>query len=354
MPSTSNNATVSASRLADCYPLDAAAAVRVFGQLLNQVAALHKSGQLHGKIVADAITVGVDGIAELAGPTSEITFRGDIDAAQLCPPELPANLAKPLPTDIDAARKHFANAGIDCDPDRIDIYQLGALLCEMLTGQTVAAFLQSAKVRSRVPIEFRDVIDRSLGYAAAARYQRLSELQAGFSAATRSPRVSSTSETPAVHSGVVSAPDTPAPAVGSIARAATLAEDSRLGSYRIVKRIGGGGMGDVYQAYEESLDRHVAIKVLPPELARHEDFVRRFRAEAAAVAKLVHPNVVQIHTIGEEAGHHYFAMQFVSGESLADMLKRRGRLPLEETLTIVEQCLAGLKAAHDVDSSTAT
>ena len=347
MPSTSANAAVSASRLADCYPLDAAAAVRVFEQLLNQVAALHKSGRLHGKIVADSITVGVDGIAEIASPTSEITFRGDIDAAQLFPPELPANLAIPLPTEINAARKHLANVGIDCDPVRIDLYQLGALLCEMLTGQTVAAFLQSAKVRSRVPVEFRDVIDRSLGYAAAARYQRISELQAGFSAATRSPRVSTTSETPAIHSGVMPAPETPPPAVGSIARAATLAEDSRLGSYRIVKRIGGGGMGDVYQAYEESLDRHVAIKVLPPELARHEDFVRRFRAEAAAVAKLVHPNVVQIHSIGEESGHHYFAMQFVSGESLADMLKRRGRLPLEETLAIVEQCLAGLKAAHD-------
>ena len=80
-------------------------------------------------------------------------------------------------------------------------------------------------------------------------------------------------------------------------------------------------MGDVYQAYEQSLDRHVAIKVLPPELATHDDFVRRFKAEAAAVAKLVHPNVVQIHAIGEDAGHHYFAMQFIDGESLAELLK---------------------------------
>src|SRR5262249_50726513 len=95
-----------------------------------------------------------------------------------------------------------------------------------------------------------------------------------------------------------------------------------LGPYRIIERIGGGGMGDVYKAYEEALDRYVAIKVLPAELARHEDFVHRFRSEALAVAKLVHPNIVQIHAFGEDAGRYYFAMQFVPGESLADCIHR--------------------------------
>ncbi len=105
-------------------------------------------------------------------------------------------------------------------------------------------------------------------------------------------------------------------------------------------------MGDVYKAYDATLDRYVAIKVLPPELARDEDFVRRFQAEASAAAKLAHPNVVPIHFIGQDAGHHFFAMQFIDGESLGQHLARQPQLPLERTTAIVRQCLAGLGAAH--------
>jgi len=120
----------------------------------------------------------------------------------------------------------------------------------------------------------------------------------------------------------------------------------RLGPYRILSRIGSGGMGDVYQGYDDSLDRPVAIRVLPPELARHEEFVRRFRTEATTAAKVEHPYVVPIHFIEEDAGHHFFAMQYVEGESLAQRLNRRGRLPLDEALEIARRCLEGLRAAH--------
>jgi serine/threonine protein kinase len=67
---------------------------------------------------------------------------------------------------------------------------------------------------------------------------------------------------------------------------------ARLGHFRILCRIGRGGMGDVYRGYDDTLDRAVAVKVLPSELARDEDFVRRFHAEATAAAKIAHPNVV--------------------------------------------------------------
>src|ERR1700676_875143 len=120
----------------------------------------------------------------------------------------------------------------------------------------------------------------------------------------------------------------------------------RLGHYRILKRIGRGGMGDVYLGYEDDLKRQVAIKVLPAELTRSEDFVRRFYAEATAVARLEHPNIVPIYFIGQDAGFHFFAMQYVEGESLDRLLTRRGRLGVDETLAILEQCLAGLGAAH--------
>ena len=72
----------------------------------------------------------------------------------------------------------------------------------------------------------------------------------------------------------------------------------RVGAYEIVTLLGAGGMGEVFKAHDEDLDRMVAIKILPGELARQQDFVRRFRSEATAAARLVHPNVVQIHAWG--------------------------------------------------------
>ncbi len=122
---------------------------------------------------------------------------------------------------------------------------------------------------------------------------------------------------------------------------------SRLGHYEIVARIGRGGMGDVFRAYDPDLKRPVAIKVLPSDLAGDHELVRRFKAEATAAARLIHPNIIQIHFIGEDAGHHFFAMQFVEGESLADLLARRQQLSVEETLAIAAQALSALAAAHE-------
>jgi hypothetical protein len=90
----------------------------------------------------------------------------------------------------------------------------------------------------------------------------------------------------------------------------------------------------------------VAIKVLPPQLARDSDFVRRFHVEATAVASLSHPNVVPVYFIGEDSGYHFFAMQYVEGESLAERLSRQKRLPVDEALKLIGQCLTGLQAAH--------
>jgi serine/threonine protein kinase len=119
----------------------------------------------------------------------------------------------------------------------------------------------------------------------------------------------------------------------------------QLGHFQVVTRIGRGGMGHIYLGYETALDRWVAIKVLNRELAAVPEFVRLFRAEATAAAKLIHPHVIQIHFIGQDAGHHFFAMQYVDGISLARLLLRR-RLSVGEALCVAEQALAGLGAAH--------
>src|SRR5258708_416670 len=119
----------------------------------------------------------------------------------------------------------------------------------------------------------------------------------------------------------------------------------QLGHFQVVTRIGRGGMGDVYLGYETALDRWVAIKVLNRELADVPQYVRLFRAEATAAAKLIHPHVIQVHFIGQDAGHHFFAMQYVDGISLARLLARRW-LSVGEALCVAEQALAGLGAAH--------
>jgi len=99
-------------------------------------------------------------------------------------------------------------------------------------------------------------------------------------------------------------------------------------SYTVEGELGRGGMGVVYKARDERLKRQVAIKVLPPELAFREEIRIRFLREAETAARLSHPHIVPIHSVGEGPdGLVYFVMAFVDGESVAGKLKRRGRLP---------------------------
>ena len=127
--------------------------------------------------------------------------------------------------------------------------------------------------------------------------------------------------------------------------AARLAE--ALGdAYTIEGEVGRGGMGVVYRARDERLQRRVAIKVLPPELAFQQDIRERFTREAQTAAKLSHPHIVPIHTVGEGRGLVYFVMGFVDGESVAGRIRRRGRLPVEEARRIMGEAADALSAAH--------
>lgn len=117
-----------------------------------------------------------------------------------------------------------------------------------------------------------------------------------------------------------------------------------LGQFRIVERIGAGGMATVFKAYQPNLDRYVAIKVLPAYHARDPIFVKRFAQEARAVAKLVHPNILQIHDFGEEDGITYIVMEYVDGGTLKDRLKRPIAVP--EAVDYMIQAAEGLNCAH--------
>ena len=123
--------------------------------------------------------------------------------------------------------------------------------------------------------------------------------------------------------------------------------DSRIGHYTIVGELGRGGMGVVYKAHEESLNRFVAIKVLGEHLAADPSFVARFTREAQAAAALSHPNIIQIFYIGEDAGRRYFVMEFVSGRSLLDIVKQEGRVANPRAAQYLLQAAHGLAAAHD-------
>ena len=119
-------------------------------------------------------------------------------------------------------------------------------------------------------------------------------------------------------------------------------------AYTIEGEIGRGGMGVVYRASDNRLQRRVAIKVLPPELAFQQEIRQRFTREAQTAARLSHPHIVPIHTVGEGQGLVYFVMGYVDGESVGGRLKRRGRLPVEEARRIMRETADALSAAHAV------
>lgn len=120
----------------------------------------------------------------------------------------------------------------------------------------------------------------------------------------------------------------------------------RLGDFEIIEEIGRGGMGQVYRARQISLDRDVAIKILPGNLGELEEFRERFDVEAKAVASLVHENILQMYSKGvTDEGIHYFAMEYVDGEDLGSMLKKGTAFSEKEAVGIAVQICRGLEAA---------
>src|SRR5687767_5386122 len=104
--------------------------------------------------------------------------------------------------------------------------------------------------------------------------------------------------------------------------------------YEIGDRLGAGGMSTVYRATDRVLERTVAVKVLADHLSDDEKFVARFRREALAVARLIHPNIVQVYDTGVDDGRHYIVMEFVEGRSGAQLLQRKGAIGAGPTVDI--------------------
>jgi serine/threonine-protein kinase len=118
------------------------------------------------------------------------------------------------------------------------------------------------------------------------------------------------------------------------------------GRYRIVRKLGSGGMADVYLAEDEELGRRVAIKILNDRHATDEQFVERFRREAKNAAGLSHPNIVSIYDRGEAEGTYYIAMEYLDGRSLKELVVARGPLPIADAIACTRDLLAALRFAH--------
>ncbi len=117
--------------------------------------------------------------------------------------------------------------------------------------------------------------------------------------------------------------------------------------YEIIRSIGEGGMANVYLAYDTILDRKVAVKVLRGDLAEDEKFVRRFQREAIAASSLSHPNIVEVYDVGEDDDKYYIVMEYVHGQTLKSLIKRRGALTLPEVIDIMSQLTSAISCAHD-------
>ncbi len=121
---------------------------------------------------------------------------------------------------------------------------------------------------------------------------------------------------------------------------------TRLGDFELRKRLGKGGMGEVFLAKQVSLDRTVALKTLTRELAKKEDFVKRFQREARAMAKVDHVNVVKVYAVSAWKGIHFVAIEYVDGKSVQDWLDKLGLLPVSDAVHIAVVCAEALGHAH--------
>jgi serine/threonine protein kinase len=123
----------------------------------------------------------------------------------------------------------------------------------------------------------------------------------------------------------------------------------RLGDFQLKKKLGQGGMGEVYLATQISLDRKVALKVLSKELAKKPGFVERFVREARAMARIDHPNAVKVYAAEADKGLNFVAIEFIDGQSMQDVMDSSQQLSVGDAINVVLSCADALAHAHEMN-----
>lgn len=205
-------------------------------------------------------------------------------------------------------------------------------LVAMTRDVTEGRYSGQVDIRSRDEIgELAEAFQRMLGEL--REKQRLVDFLGGTGAITLQVPGAATAAT---------APTLMTPAVtGRLAPGTILA-----GRYELRQQLGAGGMGVVYRAWDRELNEAVAIKMLKPELLGDPTLLERFKQEIRLARRISHPNVVRTHDLGEADGVYFITMEFIEGTSLDELLKRRGSLPLDVTLTVGRQLCRALEVAH--------
>jgi serine/threonine protein kinase len=295
-------------------------ALGIIRQVARGLEDAHDRGVVHRDIRPTNIMVAADGVARvmdfgLAAGTdlNRLSSSGMVGTPHYLAPEL-------------------TEAGREADI-RADIYSLGVTLFEMLAGQRPYEADDAAEIvrkhlqepvpsvrqfNEEIPGEVDDLVRKCLAKEPRDRFQTPTELLRAIDEALEEKE----------------------PGLGL----ERLLTGRTLGQCRLLEQLGRGGMAAVYKAYQSSLDRYVAVKVLPPSLAYSPDFAARFRREARAIARLNHPNILPVYDSGQEGELSYLVMRYVEGGTLQEMLGKP--MPLERVVEIITQVGGALEYAH--------
>jgi serine/threonine-protein kinase len=330
-------------------PLPPGEAVSVAQQVAEALRAAHERGVIHRDIKPQNILMTESGQAKVAdfgiawaASSSTLTKTGFVvgTAHYLSPEQALGQPASP----------------------RSDLYSLGVVLYEMLTGQlphdaetpvsiamkhVSGRFRPPKEVNPHVPEGLNALTVRLLAREPEERYQDAGELVGDLERVGQGRPPAFVSRQPAAKpaEGSTRPPVAPLPPTEEEAREAAGPHDDR---YSRIRYLGGGGMAEVYLARDRELDRDVAFKVLRKQYTEDEQFVERFKREARNAASLNHPNIVSIHDRGEtKDGAYYMVMEYVSGGTLKERILKEQTLPAPEAASVAQQVAEALRAAHE-------
>jgi len=295
-------------------------ALGIIRQVARGLEDAHDRGVVHRDIRPTNIMVAADGVARVmdfglaaGADLNRLSASGVVGTPHYLAPEL-------------------APAGRQADI-RADIYSLGVVLFEMLTGQRPYEADDAADIvrkhvqepvpsvrqfNEEIPEEVDDLMRKCLAKEPRDRFQTPTELLRAIDEALEEKE----------------------PGLGL----ERLLTGRTLGQCRLLEQLGSGGMATVYKAYQPSLDRYVAVKVLPPSLARTPGFAARFRREARAIARLNHPNILPVYDSGQEGELSYIVMRYVEEGTFQEMLGEP--LPLDRVVEMITQVGGALDYAH--------